>query len=388
MARLLNLVRVTTPTTGTGTLTLGGAVPGFLTFAQAGAQDADVLAYAIRDGNNSEIGYGTYTASGTTLTRTVRKSTNGDAAINLSGNAEVVITPSAEDSFAASAITYAGGSEMSATNVEAAIDELASEKASATDLTAHIDDATDAHDASAISFAPAGSTAATDVQAAIVEVSSDADAAASAIAAHISDASDAHDANAISYSNSTSGLAATDVQAAVDEIDGRVDDLEATTVVIASGSMPAAATLELTNIPDDFSYLMLSLNSLSSNTASRTIRVHGSVNNGSSYDTTNYNILQLVAGSSPSAPSVESFIDPAVAALATDTIFATLMIYAYQVDQARHCIADTFTSGGSGGARRFLSQLHTAVGALNALRVSWDNTGNFDAGTYQLIGVR
>jgi hypothetical protein len=97
LAKLLNLARVTTPTTGTGTLTLGGAVQGFLTFAQAGAQDADVVAYSIRDGVNSEIGFGTYTASGTTLTRTVRKSTNADAAINLSGNAEVVVSPSAEE---------------------------------------------------------------------------------------------------------------------------------------------------------------------------------------------------------------------------------------------------------------------------------------------------
>lgn len=96
-AKLYNLARVTTPTTGTGTLTLGGAVAGFLTFAQAGVSNGDVVAYAIRDGVASEIGYGTYTSASGTLTRTVRKSTNSDAAISLSGNAEVVITPSAED---------------------------------------------------------------------------------------------------------------------------------------------------------------------------------------------------------------------------------------------------------------------------------------------------
>jgi hypothetical protein len=100
MSKLFNLARVTTPTTGTGTLTLGGAVTGFLTFAQAGVSNSDVVAYAIRDGANSEIGYGTYTSSGTTLTRNVRKSTNSDAAISLSGNAEVVITPSGEDGLA------------------------------------------------------------------------------------------------------------------------------------------------------------------------------------------------------------------------------------------------------------------------------------------------
>ena len=46
-------------------------------------------------------------------------------------------------------------------------------------------------------------------------------------AAHLADASDAHDASAISYDNSSSGLTATDAQAAIDEVEGRVDALEA-----------------------------------------------------------------------------------------------------------------------------------------------------------------
>lgn len=96
MAKLYNLARMTTTTTGTGTITLGSAVAGYLTFAQAGAQDGEVVDYAIKDGNDSEIGTGTYTSSGTTLTRTVTKSTNSDSPINLSGAAEVFITPRAE----------------------------------------------------------------------------------------------------------------------------------------------------------------------------------------------------------------------------------------------------------------------------------------------------
>lgn len=47
-----------------------------------------------------------------------------------------------------------------------------------TELTNHLGDAADAHDASAISFTPAGTIAATDVQAAIEEVASEAGAAA------------------------------------------------------------------------------------------------------------------------------------------------------------------------------------------------------------------
>lgn len=96
MAKLYNLARMTTTTTGTGTITLGSAVAGYLTFAQSGVADGDVVDYAIKDGNDSEIGTGTYTSSGTTLTRTVTKSTNSDAALNLSGAAEVFITPRAE----------------------------------------------------------------------------------------------------------------------------------------------------------------------------------------------------------------------------------------------------------------------------------------------------
>lgn len=88
---------MTTATTGTGAITLGSAVSGYLTFALAGVSDGDTVSYGIKDGSNSEVGTGVYTASGTTLTRSVTKSTNSDAAISLSGTAEVFITPSASD---------------------------------------------------------------------------------------------------------------------------------------------------------------------------------------------------------------------------------------------------------------------------------------------------
>lgn len=97
MAKLYNLARVSTATTGTGTITLGAAVSGFLSFSAAGVSDQDIVRYAISDGANSEIGYGTYTASGTTLTRNVITSTNSNSAINLSGTAQVFITPAAQD---------------------------------------------------------------------------------------------------------------------------------------------------------------------------------------------------------------------------------------------------------------------------------------------------
>jgi len=98
MAVLKNRAKMSTSATGTGSpITLGSAENGYQTFADAGVADADVVRYVIQDGNHREIGTGTYTATGTTLSRTVSESSNSDAAINLSGSATVFIGATAED---------------------------------------------------------------------------------------------------------------------------------------------------------------------------------------------------------------------------------------------------------------------------------------------------
>ena len=94
-------VKETTTTTGTGTITLAGAEPNFITFTSA-LSDGDTTYYAIVDDANSdfEVGLGTFTASGTTLARTtVLASSNSGSAVDLqSGTKEVFINYPADKS--------------------------------------------------------------------------------------------------------------------------------------------------------------------------------------------------------------------------------------------------------------------------------------------------
>ena len=93
MALVINdRVKETTTTTGTGTLTLGGAVTGFETFA-AGVGNSNTTYYAVTLPGTAEfeVGLGTLSSDSSTIARsTVISSSNSDSAVNFSAGTKTI----------------------------------------------------------------------------------------------------------------------------------------------------------------------------------------------------------------------------------------------------------------------------------------------------------
>jgi hypothetical protein len=109
-------VQETTTTTGTGTITLAGAVSGFQSFSVIG--NANTTYYVIVLGSEWEVGLGTYTSSGTTLSRdTVLESSNGGSLVNFSaGTKNVFVTYPAEEAVYQDATNTAYAPQFAASN--------------------------------------------------------------------------------------------------------------------------------------------------------------------------------------------------------------------------------------------------------------------------------
>ena len=93
-------VKETCTAPGTGTVTLLGASAGYQSFSVIGNGNTTYYCIADQGGNNWEVGIGTYTSSGTTLSRdTVLSSSNGGSKTNFStGTQDVFVTYPSERS--------------------------------------------------------------------------------------------------------------------------------------------------------------------------------------------------------------------------------------------------------------------------------------------------
>lgn len=114
---LVNNTMFRAASSGTGTFAVSFAITGYMTPAQAGATSGAVYSYKAQsdDGTEWEVGYGTYTSSGTTLSRTVLKSSNSDSAVNFTAAPKVALVAAIRDLVGSMkdwtpGLTFGGGS--------------------------------------------------------------------------------------------------------------------------------------------------------------------------------------------------------------------------------------------------------------------------------------
>jgi hypothetical protein len=105
---LADRVRETTTVVGTGTATLLGAITGFQSFAAVGNANTTYYTITHQSANEWEVGIGTYTSSGTTLSRdTVLSSSNSGSLVNFSaGTKDVWVDYSAEKAVTTDTLAY------------------------------------------------------------------------------------------------------------------------------------------------------------------------------------------------------------------------------------------------------------------------------------------
>jgi hypothetical protein len=88
---LADRVQETTTTTGTGSVTLLGAVTGYQSFAVIGNTNTTFYTIADQGGANWEVGIGTYSTTGPTLARTtVLASSNSGSLVNFTAGTKTV----------------------------------------------------------------------------------------------------------------------------------------------------------------------------------------------------------------------------------------------------------------------------------------------------------
>lgn len=242
-----------------------------------------------------------------------------------SGSSHAAVQAAAEATAAAALASHAADT----TGVHGIVDTSALETSAGAQakVDAHVNDATDAHDASAISFTPAGAIAATDVQAALEELDTEKAAAASAVLdgdaaggvlsgtypnpgfaadmatqaeldAHTGASSGAHAASAIAFTPAGS-IAATDVQAAIEEVASEAGGAGGDVVMLSDTLLGADAdNIDVTGISGSYKHLRIVISVRSAKAAtndSAALRFNG--DSGNNY----YNELRIATGTTNSA---------------------------------------------------------------------------------------
>ena len=151
--------------------------------------------------------------------------------------------------------------------------------------------------------------------------------------------------------------------------------------VIASGSFPAAATLDVIDIPTTYAHLGIFFNGASSDTATRELQIRASVDNGSSFSSTAADYRGTkIQDTTVTNKARATLIETATSAAAV-TKTGSVMIFGYQ-----DFTFPQFQSFANDGTIMWSNIGQLVLTGVNAIRFQWDGSGNFDAGSYIVVG--
>ena len=155
--------------------------------------------------------------------------------------------------------------------------------------------------------------------------------------------------------------------------------------ILASTSFPVAAVYDITSIPATYAYLILQITGVSSDTAARQVRIQFSTNNGSSFDTDANNFEGWRTGIGNNEFTASTQVIPIGDATAAQTVNTTIQLKGYQ--GGSYPMYESRALDGAGNARHLIGTYIGSTSAINAIRILWNASGNFDGGTIALFGV-
>lgn len=157
-------------------------------------------------------------------------------------------------------------------------------------------------------------------------------------------------------------------------------DATAGWTLIASGSLPSANLLEFSSITAR--KLLLKVSGASCATATRYLKLQLSVNNGSSYSLASAGYY-VAGGTVADNPATDTVLPTTT----TETAAGTSSVAIEITTQGGICVG-SFSSTAVSTQRLTTSGLNPPPSsAVDAIRLIWNSTGNFDAGTYELYGI-
>lgn len=164
---------------------------------------------------------------------------------------------------------------------------------------------------------------------------------------------------------------------------------------IASGSPTAVATVDITSIPATYRSLILFWSGISCDTTTRSFQV--TVNAGAGLGSQDHGFHQIAGTTVTSVSGGSSTCWTAVTQSSAQVSYGYIIFPAYQSGPIKtyygwSSVAATAGAMDSGTLTTFWGRLGSAgavpaTGAIQGVRLFWNNTGNFDAGSYALYGV-